>query len=201
LSYRYDVFLSYRRSWPGNAGRWVRNHFHRLLVDCLSDQLDWEPKVFFDLEAETGSHWPSMLEDALLHSKMLVGVWSPPYFRSAWCLAEWKTMLAREQIVAPARPAGLVYPVVFSDKDNFPPAAQNRQDRRGRRHGQRGHRRRPAHEHDHLRGQRRNGDRHRPHHDGRHGGGHEGHVAMVSTSVRCRVASFGLVCSSRFSSS
>lgn len=126
MSYRYDVFLSYRRSGPGNAGKWVRNHFHPLLVDCLGDQLAWKPKVFFDLEVETGSHWPNMLEDALLHSKMLVAVWSPPYFRSAWCLAEWQTMLAREQIVAPV---GLVYPVVFSDKDNFPPAARARQAR------------------------------------------------------------------------
>lgn len=129
MSYRYDVFLSYRRSGPGNVGQWVRNHFHRLLVDCLSDQLDWEPKVFFDLEAETGSDWPSMLEQALLHSKMLVAVWSPPYFRSAWCLAEWESMRAREQVVAPGRPAGLIYPVVFSDSRTFPPAARTRQAR------------------------------------------------------------------------
>lgn len=129
VSYRYDVFLSYRRSGYGNASQWVRNHFHPLLVNCLSDELDWEPRIFFDLEAETGSYWPSLLERALLHSKMLVAVWSPPYFRSAWCLAEWRSMLAREQLVTPDEPDGLVYPVVFSDSTSFPQAAVDRQSR------------------------------------------------------------------------
>jgi len=129
VSYSYDVFLSYRRSGHGNAGEWVRNHFHPLLVNCLSDELGWEPRIFFDLEAETGSYWPGLLERALLHSKMLVAVWSPPYFRSAWCLAEWRSMLAREKLVTPNQPDGLVYPVIFSDSESFPEAASSRQSR------------------------------------------------------------------------
>ncbi|HEY0803960.1 MAG TPA: hypothetical protein VGD84_02800, partial [Pseudonocardiaceae bacterium] len=52
-----------------------------------------------------------------------------PYFRSAWCLAEWKSMLAREEVVTPDRPDGLVYPVVFSDSQSFPKAASTRQSR------------------------------------------------------------------------
>lgn len=126
MSYQYDVFLSYRRSGHGNAGQWVRNHFYPLLRDCLSDQLGWEPHIFFDLKAETGTHWPDLLADALRRSKMLVAVWSPPYFRSAWCLAEWQSMLAREQLLSGKV---LIYPVIFSDSHTFPEAARIRQSR------------------------------------------------------------------------
>ena len=126
MSYQYDVFLSYRRSGHGNAGQWVRNHFHPLLRDCLSDQVGWEPTIFFDLEVETGLRWPDLLADALRRSKMLVAVWSPPYFRSSWCLAEWQSMLAREQLLSGKV---LIYPVVFSDSHTFPDAAKNRQSR------------------------------------------------------------------------
>ena len=130
--YEFDIFLSYRRSGRGNACQWVHNHFYPLLLDCLTDQVGWEPRIFIDLAAETGSDWPSLLEDALLRSKMLVAVWSPPYFRSAWCLAEWESMQARERALnlgQPSRPNGLIYPIIFSDSDNFPPAALRRQAR------------------------------------------------------------------------
>jgi hypothetical protein len=131
-SYEFDIFLSYRRSGHGNACQWVHNHFYPLLLDCLADQIGWEPKIFIDLAAETGSDWPSLLENALLRSKMLVAVWSPPYFRSGWCLAEWESMQARERVLKlgqPDRPNGLVYPIIFSDSENFPPSARRRQAR------------------------------------------------------------------------
>lgn len=94
---RVDVFLSYRRSGRGNAGAWVRHHFHPLLVDCLADELDHEPKVFIDVEAETGSFWPGLLERRLQDGRVLVAVLSPRYFESPWCLAEWHTARAREE--------------------------------------------------------------------------------------------------------
>src|SRR5262249_52411194 len=56
-------------------------------------------------------------------------VWSPPYFRSPWCLAEWQSLEAREQKLAASHPCNLVYPVIFSDRENFPPAARRRQAR------------------------------------------------------------------------
>jgi TIR domain len=127
--YAFDVFLSYRRSGPGNSGQWVRNHFHPLLRDCLADQLGWAPRVFLDVETETGTIWPDHLEHALLRSRMLVCVWTPPYFRSPWCLAEWETMQARERLLDGRLDCALVYPVVFSDSDSFPPAARSRQAR------------------------------------------------------------------------
>ncbi|MEU4524607.1 BTAD domain-containing putative transcriptional regulator [Amycolatopsis sp. NPDC024027] len=123
--YQYDVFVSYRRSGPGNAARWVQQHFHRMLEDCLADQIG-QTAVFLDTSAETGVHWPTMVQ-ALARSKMLVAIWSPPYFASRWCLAELETMLARERAFGGL--TQLVYPIVYSDGDTFPEWARKRQGR------------------------------------------------------------------------
>ena len=128
-SYTYDIFLSYRRSGPGNARDWVHNHFYPLLLNCLADQCQHKPEIFIDVEVETGARWPAKLRKALLGSKMLVAVWSPPYFLSPWCQAEWRSFDAREQMLAPSYPCTLLYPVIFSDSDCFPPAARERQAR------------------------------------------------------------------------
>jgi hypothetical protein len=130
--YRYDVFVSYRRSGAGYVAPWVHNHFHPLLRNCLADQLPDEPRIFIDVEQEFGAYWPATLANALRDSRLLVPVWSPKYFRSPWCLAEWHTMMARERIFDLAgerQPLGLVYPVIFSDRENFPAEAQYRQAR------------------------------------------------------------------------
>ena len=124
--YQYDVFLSYRRSGPGNAARWVQQHFCRMLVDCLADQVG-PASVFIDTSAETGTHWPTMLQQALARSKMLVAIWSPPYFASPWCLAELETMSARERAVGGV--TQLVYPLIYSDGETFPDMAKRRQGR------------------------------------------------------------------------
>lgn len=128
--YEYDLFLSYRRG--GTVPDWLRNHFHPLLLDCLTDELDREPRIFVDFELETGQHWPSGLVRALSHTRLLLPVWSPQYFTSPWCLAEWRTMLAREDATGLRtgnRPHGLVYPVVFCDWQNFPDQAKQCQFR------------------------------------------------------------------------
>ena len=128
MTYRYDVFLSYPRD--GNGGDWVRNHFKKALRDFLNDELPEQPEIFFDEAQPIGVHWPQNMQDALLRSRVLVAVWSPPYFRSAWCLAEWKSMRAREQRVRTQSAQnffGLVYPVVFWDGQNFPPEARDTQ--------------------------------------------------------------------------
>jgi macrodomain Ter protein organizer (MatP/YcbG family) len=39
--YQYDVFISYRR--PNPVGDWVKNHFHPLLVEWLSQAMPYEP--------------------------------------------------------------------------------------------------------------------------------------------------------------
>lgn len=78
-------------------------------------------------------NWPLNLQRALQRSRILVAVWSPPYFRSQWCVAEWQSMRVREQMLGwstPTRPLGLVYPVVYADGLHFPEEAKATQYRR-----------------------------------------------------------------------
>lgn len=130
MSYEWDIFISYPHS--RFAKPWVHNHFKPLLEGCLEAVLPAEPRIFLDTEQPTGGAWPNRLRNALQRSKLLVAVWTPPYFQSNWCMAEWETMLAREEIfqkqkIAPER--GLIYPVVYSDGDHFDVRAQNTQQR------------------------------------------------------------------------
>ena len=119
--YEFDVFISYRRE--GNPYKWVKHHFFPRLRDCLADHLPEEPRLFIDEAMEVGSVWPDRLEDALRRTRILVPVFSPQYFRSRWCLAEWHSMAAREQLLGQQ---GLIYPVLFSDSENFPSFARER---------------------------------------------------------------------------
>src|SRR5271157_4467432 len=95
MPYMHDIFLSYTNRDP--VGPWVRNHFHRLLKSWLSNYWGQEPEIFIDRDLETGVRWPDALREHLLHSKLVVAVLSPPYFRSRWCLAEWQSMLNRQE--------------------------------------------------------------------------------------------------------
>ena len=123
--YEFDLFISYRRR--GNPHQWVRNHFFPRLRDCLDDHLDKDPALFIDESLEKGANWPIGLQNALNRTKILVPIYSPQYFRSKWCLAEWHTMAERERLLglnSVERPQGLIYPILFSDSDNFPDYAR-----------------------------------------------------------------------------
>lgn len=125
--YRYDVFLSYSRS--GSALKWMNNHFYPKLLDCLVDQVAPAPSVFLDTSMHRALDWPLEIEDALRRSKILVAVLTPPYFESRWCMAEWRSMCARERMLglaSPTSPQGLIYPILYSDSDNFPDEARRR---------------------------------------------------------------------------
>ena len=124
--YEYDVFISYRRVSPTND--WVHNHLYPRLSEWLPTELppNHNCKIFIDSSIETGSAWPERLRLALRTSRCLVAVWSPQYFSSAWCLAEWQTLLERERMLGlrtEENPSGLIYPVVFSDGQHFPEEA------------------------------------------------------------------------------
>jgi hypothetical protein len=126
LAYEYDVFLSYRRKPP--VDQWVQNHFHPQLQDWLDESSAEERRVFIDVQAETGVAWPENLKRALSRSRLLVAVFSPRYFRSAWCIAEFQTMLERERVLGlrtQDNPRGLILPVRFSDGEHFPDDAKN----------------------------------------------------------------------------
>ncbi|MBP0593613.1 toll/interleukin-1 receptor domain-containing protein [Paraburkholderia sp. LEh10] len=125
MSYEWDIFLSYPRL--GDAGQWVENHFHPRLKECLTNELAQPPRIFLDREQPTGVEWPENLKQALLQSRIMVAVWTPPYFASRWCMAEWTSMLEREIVLdkrgrKPAR--GLVFPVIYSDGKHFDPRAK-----------------------------------------------------------------------------
>ena len=129
MDYEWDVFVSYPRH--GQVGRWVHNHFSPVLRECLDSVLPQQPRMFIDDGIATGQIWSNELRHALLHSRLLVAVWTPPFFRSPWCMTEWESMLAREAVLAGGRPPrGLVYPIVFSDGDHFAPRAKQTQYRR-----------------------------------------------------------------------
>jgi TIR domain len=124
--YVFDVFISYCRD--GSAQRWLMNHFHQKLKECLADQIAPAPRIFVDRSMPKGVSWPSEIAKALRHTKILIPLFTPPYFTSKWCMAEWQTMQAREAVLGlrtDERPQALVYPVLYSDSDNFPEEAKN----------------------------------------------------------------------------
>lgn len=100
--YRYDVFLSCARTGPSRE--WMVNHFRDLLDQSLGKLIEG-PKIVHSGDL-----------DALRHARLLVPIWSPPYFASPDCLSEWESMRERERLCG--RP--LIYPVRFSG-DGPPP--------------------------------------------------------------------------------
>lgn len=120
--YEYDVFISYAHR--GSVRKWLLNHFQEKLSDCLADQMSEAPRVYVDNSMERGTHWPSNLRKALLHSKVIVPLLTPPYFESQWCVAEFKSMVERQKSLGLGgveTPQTLIFPILYSDSDNFPP--------------------------------------------------------------------------------
>ena len=125
MAYCSDVFISYRRR--GDVEQWVQLHFMPRLRQALYNRLAHEPQLWIDVQQEEGTNWPDNIKDALRNSKLLMAVWSPDYFRSKWCMAEWQSMVARQAVVAAngePMPPSLVYPVKYSDGENFHPDAK-----------------------------------------------------------------------------
>lgn len=120
MSYQYDFFLSYSRRNP--VGDWVRNHFFPELSQWLDSFCAQPARIFIDQKTiDAGDFWPNHLEVALRASKYLIAIWSPQYFASPWCCAEWQSIRQREALLQlQAGVTGLVFPVVFSDGRNFP---------------------------------------------------------------------------------
>ena len=126
--YIYDVFLSYRHENP--VFDWVTNHFFPLIDQWLPEHMSYQPRIFIDQQIETGSSWPDTLQRALKTSRCLLAVCSPDYFRSRWCLAEWRSMRKREEVLGmrtTKNPLGLVYAITFVDGEHFPRDAQTTQ--------------------------------------------------------------------------
>ena len=119
VSYRYDVFLSYRRI--GDWSRFVERSFLPMLTHWLSEELDDPARIFYDRgELQPGGDWPQELAEAIAVSKVMICLWSKQYFTSDWCKAELAHMLARRESVGGTPLAKLVIPVVIHDGQSIP---------------------------------------------------------------------------------
>lgn len=122
MTYRYDVFLSYRRAndWP----RFVEKHFLPKFQHWLDTTRGRASPIFFDIhDIETGESWPYRLADGLSHSKVMVCLWSKEYFSSRWCAAELTQMLARRKsLTGPLGPPPLILAVAIHDSEDLDPS-------------------------------------------------------------------------------
>lgn len=130
MSYEYEIFLSYRRS--PTVGPWVRNHLHPRLQARIEEISPIDIRISLDTEMPGGTAWPNELKLRLKSSAILLTVWSADYFRSDWCMAEWRSFRQREANLGfstAANPKGLVYPVRYADGDYFHSDAKSTQIR------------------------------------------------------------------------
>jgi MinD-like ATPase involved in chromosome partitioning or flagellar assembly len=119
LEYEHDLYFSYARSQL--TTEWVYKHLLPLIQAHLELELGEKANVFFDrAEITAGQEWVGVQRRALLQSRLLLAIWSRPYFASRWCLAEFRTFLRRSELVN----KNLIVPLTIHDGDSFPPEAQ-----------------------------------------------------------------------------
>lgn len=124
--YVYDVFIGYQCNF---IKPWVDRHFLPLFKFLLEGALGKEPAVFIPRSRESPSDaWPLYRQVALVHSKCLIAIWTPSYFKSQCCTQEYLVMFDREKQLgyrSLERPNGLVLPVIVSDGKHFPSFVPN----------------------------------------------------------------------------
>jgi hypothetical protein len=123
--YAYDVFVSHKREPRGQEllTPWIREVVRRVQLWLGMSLGGVEARLFFDTDVlKPGSPWPAVLQRAISTSRCLLPIWSPAYFRSPWCLAEWQSFVARERLVGPT--TSLVVPITVHDGEWFPREAQ-----------------------------------------------------------------------------
>jgi len=122
MSYKYDIFISYRRD--DETRSWLNNHFIPLLKHRLKLELGYDPSIYTDQKLEIGTTWPVDLGDQIASSRILIALWSKTYLHSEWCACEMTHMLERE-INLGLRQAqnadGLVIPIIVHDGETLPP--------------------------------------------------------------------------------
>jgi hypothetical protein len=120
--YRYDVFFSYRRD--ALTQDWVATVVGRLRFWLRQELADDRSEIFWDYDGiDVGDQWPDALRVALRRSKCMVGLWSPTYFQSRWCVSEWESFRERERILN-LKDHGLIAPARYHDGEHFPEAAR-----------------------------------------------------------------------------
>jgi hypothetical protein len=130
-AYEHEIFISYRRS--DAIGGWVKNHFVPRLTLRLNEIAPQDVRIFCDFKMQSGTRWPDELKWQLRRSGLLLPIWSADYFRSDWCVAEWRSFRKREEMLkwfTAEHPLGLVYPVRYADGDYFDLEAKETQCKR-----------------------------------------------------------------------
>jgi hypothetical protein len=132
--YDYDIFVSYRCEEVVKP--FVRDHFVPMLSKWLSlKKSGWEgrnkaPRIFLDdSDIQGGQLWKTKIMGSLPKSKIMLGLWTPRYFESKWCEAEFRHFRARHGVHLKASSKGspLIIPVRLSDGDYFSTAAKEHQ--------------------------------------------------------------------------
>jgi TIR domain-containing protein len=122
VAYEYDVFFSYKRD--PQSDDWHRTVKEKLEFLLRLELAQPNLSVFFDTEEiSTGLNWKEKVAEATKKSKCLIGIWSPLYFQSKWCLSEWKSFRERELRWR----CNVVVAASYHDGKHFPPDAQSKQ--------------------------------------------------------------------------
>ncbi len=127
--YEFDVFVSYKREPPEAQviTPWIDGVLKRVIFWLKQELGGRDVSIFFDRDTiDIGDKWPDTLRFGLRRSRCMVGIWSPEYFRSHWCVSEWRSFLAREEHISAER-RGLIAPIKFHDGKWFPSEAQTTQ--------------------------------------------------------------------------
>jgi hypothetical protein len=90
----YDVYVSYKHD--SFTDEWLRSFLKSL--ELVTEMIRGRPVRFYldYREIEVGSEWADQTAIALAKSKLLLAVITPPYWKSSWNVAEWKTFRQRE---------------------------------------------------------------------------------------------------------
>lgn len=123
MPYRHDIFISYRRD--DEALKWIKVNFLPLLQHRVHLALGNVPKIYVHevkQQIAAGETWTQALGEELGASRVLVALWSKPFFNSVWCAKEMCHMLARERDAGcrtSKNKYGIVIPAVVHG-DSFP---------------------------------------------------------------------------------
>jgi len=116
-SLQYDVFFSYKRNDLTEV--WHNKVVERLEFWLNNELPDRDVAIFYDKESiEIGDRWRTKIGEALKHSRCIVAVLSPDYFKSKWCYAEILSFLKRQETLEVG--GGLIMGARFHDGHSFP---------------------------------------------------------------------------------
>jgi len=128
MTYEYDLFVSYKREPPSRRlyTPWLVGVLERVEHFLCQELGGRDVRIFFDASSiEVGRRWPREIRSALLRSRCLLAIWTPEYFRSPWCTAEWRSFLSREDVVrSSGSECQLILPLAVHDGRWYPPEAQ-----------------------------------------------------------------------------